>query len=161
MVIAKEFVLPVKPEDYMGEVVTTVVLENLRDRENAEAGLIARGDVRNLILPIVVDTGASQLVLPEEMVSELGLRRVGQTIIEYADGRREERPLAGYVIVRVLNREAGVHCIVGPAGTEPLLGQVPLETLDLLVDCGRLQLVPRPESPFMPSYKVKSFRSRR
>lgn len=50
---------------------------------------------------------------------------------------------------------AGGFRVVGPAGTEPLLGQIVLEMTDLLVDCGRNQLVPRPESPHMPSYKLK------
>jgi hypothetical protein len=36
-----------------------------------------------------------------------------------------------------------------------LLGQIVLEALDLLVDCPRQQLVPRPESPYLPTLKLK------
>ncbi|MBC7106582.1 MAG: hypothetical protein H5T97_11640, partial [Firmicutes bacterium] len=46
-------------------------------------------------------------------------------------------------------------CVVGPPGSEPLLGQIVLERLDLLVDPREGRLVPRPESPYVPSLKLK------
>jgi hypothetical protein len=75
--------------------------------------------------------------------------------VTYADERKEERPIAGVVGVRVGNRVASVNCIVGPPNNEPLLGQVVLEMMDLLVDCVEQRLVPRPESPLLPLLKVK------
>ena len=52
-------------------------------------------------------------------------------------------------------RSASVNCIVGPHGNEPWLGPIVLEAMDLLVDCARQALVPRPESPFLPMLKLK------
>jgi hypothetical protein len=46
-------------------------------------------------------------------------------------------------------------CVVNPPASEPLLGQIILERLDLLVDCKEGKLVPRPESPYMPMLKLK------
>jgi len=83
------------------------------------------------------------------------VREVGRAIVTYADERREERPIAGIVTVRVGNRSTNVNCIVGPPSSEPLLGQVVLETMDLLVDCTEQKLVSRPESPFLPLLKLK------
>jgi len=94
-------------------------------------------------------------VLPQDLVEVLGLREEGKAIVTYADERREERPLAGIVTVRVGNRSTNVNCVVGPPGSEPLMGQIVLEALDLLVDAVQQKLVPRPESPFLPMLKLK------
>lgn len=51
--------------------------------------------------------------------------------------------------------EMETECVVGPPGSEPLLGQIVLERLDLLVDCAQEKLVPRPESPYLPLLKLK------
>jgi predicted aspartyl protease len=103
----------------------------------------------------LVDSGAMMLVLPQDQVGALGLREVGKTIVTYADERKEERPIAGVVTVRVGNRVASVNCVVGPPNSEPVLGQVILEMMVLLVECGEQKLVPRPESPYLPSHKIK------
>jgi len=47
------------------------------------------------------------------------------------------------------------ECIVGPPLSEPLLGQIVLERLDLLADCQNQRLTPRPESPYYPLLKLK------
>jgi hypothetical protein len=95
------------------------------------------------------------LVLPQDLVEALGLRQVGKAVVTYADERKEERPMAGIVTVRVGQRAANVNCVVGPPNSEPLLGQVVFEMMDLLVDCIQQKLVPRPESPFLPLLKLK------
>lgn len=46
-------------------------------------------------------------------------------------------------------------CIVGPPLSEPLIGQIVLEALDLVTDCTNRTLSPRPESPDSPLLKLK------
>ncbi|MGH9846711.1 MAG: aspartyl protease family protein [Blastocatellia bacterium] len=139
----------------MGEVIVSLKLENTTDRENVESGLIKAGALRTLETRAVADSGAAMLVLPQDQVEALGLRIVGKVIVEYADERKEERPLARGVTVYVDGRNANVDCIVGPPASEPLLGQVPLEIMDLLIDCPRNRLMPRPESPLLPLLKLR------
>ena len=130
----------------MGEVRVDIDLENAFDREMVYRGLLAEGQVRAVRIPIIADSGAVMLMLPQEVVEVLGLREVRKAIVTYADNRKEERPIAGVVTVRVGNRAAEVNCIVGPPNSDPLLGQIPLEEMDLLVDCGgrRWFLAPNP-----------------
>jgi hypothetical protein len=45
--------------------------------------------------------------------------------------------------------------VIGPPLCEPLIGQLVLEELDLVVDCARNNLGPRPESPNLPLLKLK------
>jgi len=139
----------------MGEVKVEVELENAADRELVLRGYLKEEERRSFKVPVLVDSGAVMLVLPQDQVEALGLREVGKAIVTYADERKEERPLAGIVTVRVGNRVASVNCVVGPPNSEPLLGQVVLEMMDLLVDCTQQKLVPRPESPFLPLLKMK------
>ena len=141
----------------MGEVKVEVEveLENAEDRGVFRRGYIREDQIRSLKASLVADTGAVMLVLPQDLVEALGLSEVGNVIVTYADERKEERPVAGAVTVRVGNRRMNVDCVVGPPNSEPLLGQVVLETLDLLVDCARQKLVPRPESPYLPLLKIK------
>lgn len=139
----------------MGEVNVELFLENATDREMVRRGLMQDTDVRNLTTKAFVDTGAVMLVLPQDQVEELGLRELRKAIVTYADERKEERPIAGAVAVRFGKREAIVECIVGPPGSEVLFGQIPIEAMDLIVDCPQQKLTPRPESPYLPTLKLK------
>lgn len=139
----------------MGQVKVEVELENAVDRELMMRGELSASEIRSLKIPLLVDSGAVILVLPQDQVEALGLRELGKVIVTYADERKEERPIAGAVTARVGNRVATVSCVVGPPGSEPLLGQVILEMMDLLVDCPQQKLVPRPESPLLPTLKMK------
>ena len=139
----------------MGEVKVEVKLENATDRELVLRGLITEEQVRSFNVHVIADTGAVMLVLPQDEVEALGLREVRKAVVRYADERKEERPVAGPVTVRVDGRAATVDCIVGPPNSEPLLGHVVLEIMDLLVDPLQQKLIPRPESPFLPELKLK------
>jgi len=142
----------------VGEVKVEVELENAVDRELFRRSYLWEDQIRRARVHVLVDTGAVMLVLPQDLVEALGLREEGKAIVTCADERREERPLAGIVTVRVGNRSTNINCVVGPPSSEPLLGQIVLETLDLLVDAVQQKLIPRPESPFLPVLKVKSVR---
>lgn len=139
----------------MGEVNVKLYLENSVDREMFRRGLLKDEEVRKLETFAVVDTGAVMLMLPQDQVEELGLRELRKAIVTYADERKEERPIAGVVTVRYGKREANVDCVVGPPGSEVLFGQIPIEAMDLIVDCPRQTLTPRPESPYLPTLKLK------
>ena len=140
----------------MGEVYVEVELENYADRVLAEHGHLDPCEVRRERVKLLADSGATALVLPQDLVERLGLKlREEKVIVSYADERREERPVAGVVRVIVGDRATETDCVVGPPLSEPLLGQIILERLDLLVDAKEGRLVPRPESPYLPMLKLK------
>ena len=85
----------------------------------------------------VVDTGAVMLVLPEDVVGRFGLRTRREVMVAYANEYRETRKVAGPVTVQIGNRFMNADCIIGPPSSEPLIGQIVLEELDLTADCGR------------------------
>ena len=103
----------------------------------------------------VVDTGAAMLFLPEDVVGRLGLRMQRQVVVSYADERTEIRAVAGPLRVEVASRSMTADCTVGPPLSEPLIGQIILEGLDLVADCANQTLAPLPESPELPLLKLK------
>ena len=142
-------------EQRVGEIVALMELENTVDRDNASDGLHDESAVRRTTVEGVVDTGAVMLVLPEDVVGHLGLRTRREVMVAYANEYRETRHVAGPVTVRIGNRFMNADCIIGPPSSEPLIGQIVLEALDLIADCGSRTLAPRPESPDTPLLKLK------
>ena len=133
----------------MGEIRASVTLENSGDREYVYRGDWVEGDVRRTTVEGVVDTGAVSLVIPEEIATELGLRTLGTRTVVYADERREQRPVTG-VTIEIGDLATQTEAIVGPAGSEVLIGQLVLEALDLTADCRNGRLEPRhPEGPVL------------
>ena len=139
----------------MGEIVVNAELENPIDRGVFERGYGKESDIRRTSVRAVVDTGAVMLMLPQNVVERLGAAVSGTVIVTYADEPREERSTAGPFTLRVCNRSMPVDCVVGPPLSEPLIGQIVLERLDLIADCTNRVLVPRPESPDYPLLKLK------
>ena len=139
----------------MGEVRATVVLENAVDRELAWRGALAGAEVRRVDADLLVDTGAMMVLLPQDMVEALGLRAMRNVVVTLADDRKAELPIAGPLVLTAFGRAMHTDCLVGPPRCEPLLGQLVLEELDLVVDPARRRLTVNPESPFLPSIKLK------
>jgi len=60
----------------MGRVVARIKLQNSGDLRLARDGLLPPERVRTLELEALVDTGATDLVLPADVVAELGLPEI-------------------------------------------------------------------------------------
>jgi len=140
----------------MGDVYVEVELVNYQDQVLVEHGYRDAASIRHEKVRVLADSGATLLVLPQDLVERLGLRITDRkVIVTYADERKEERSVARGLIIQVGERDMVTECVVGPPRSEPLLGQIVLERLDLLVDCAQGRLVPRPESPYLPLLKLK------
>ena len=128
----------------MGEVRATTKIRN---------PLVPDGPV--LDIDACVDTGAVMLLLGRDVVERLDLKITGKAVVILADDSKQEMERAGPAYVEIGDRSGHVDCLVGPVGCEALIGQIILESLDLIVDCSRQELRPRPDSPAYPSYKMK------
>ena len=137
----------------MGEIVVTAALENAVDRGGFEQGFRDESGIHRTSVDAVVDTGAVMLVLPQDVVEQLGLTIRRTVVVTYADERREERPVAGPVTMAIGKRFMSIDCVVGPARSEPSIGQAMLESLDLIADCTNRALIPR--LPDYPLLKLK------
>ena len=125
-------------------------LTNSYDEESVFRGHLAPEGVRSLEIEALVDTGATMLMLPAEVVAALGLREGGRRKVRYANGDVAEVPWVSGVKLTILGREMVATALVERAGTTALIGQIPLEELDLLVDPKSRKLHVNPASPEAP-----------
>jgi clan AA aspartic protease len=124
----------------MGSVFAEITVTNNSDIVEAREGHIEDKDVRSVTMTILVDTGASSLVINEEICRQLGLVTVATREANLAGGGKGFCKLTEPVQVKWKDRTATVDPIVFPDG-KPLLGIIPLEILDLIVDPSRRELV--------------------
>ena len=127
-----------------------IKLVNSYDEERLHLGETTAEQVRSVEIEALVDTGATMLVLPVEVVERLGVRVAGHRNVRYADGRVASVPWVAGVKIIILGRETVVTALVEAKGTTPLIGQIPLEELDLLVDPKSRELRVNPASPDAP-----------
>ena len=128
---------------------TKLKLTNNTDLILARTGKLPQERVRSVQIDALVDTGAVTLVLPEDLCRRLGLPFQGTRRVRYANGTTASIPWTS-ARVEILGRDTVCETFVEAAGTTPLIGQVPLETLDLLVDPGTRDLRVNPASPDAP-----------
>jgi predicted aspartyl protease len=95
---------------------------------------------RTETLDLLVDTGATLLVVPRPLAEWLGLRVLRSQRVQLAGGLKEDWPVSE-VRVQIDGREVPTPCFIAPAGPA-LLGAVALESLFLSVDPVAKRLVP-------------------
>lgn len=118
----------------MGKVTTSITLTNRVDQILAERGFIANDEVRTITLSnVLVDTGATRLCLPADVIAQLGLVSQGEVDIKLAVGVSKAR-IFRELSITVGDREGTFNCIELPEGDDPLLGVIPLEDLGLEPD---------------------------
>jgi clan AA aspartic protease len=108
----------------------------------------AKPNLEEIDAKALVDSGAIDLCIPRHVAIQLKLETVEQREVTYADGRKEAVDYVGPVKVECFGRHAFTGAMV--MGDVVLLGAIPMESMDLLVDPRRLQLIPNPENPNIP-----------
>jgi clan AA aspartic protease len=108
----------------------------------------AKPSLEEIDAKALVDSGAIDLCIPRHVAIQLKLETVEQREVTYADGRKEAVDYVGPVKVECFGRHAFTGAMV--MGDVVLLGAIPMESMDLLIDPRRLQLIPNPENPNIP-----------
>src|SRR5579883_2445141 len=139
------------------EVLVKVRIENLEDVFRAERGELAGDQVRVVeVEDALVDTGATMLGLPKRYIAQLGLRKTRTRQARTAAGLREFG-VYGSVQLTVQGRDAQVQAFELPDENPVLIGRVPLELLDFVVDPVGQRLIGNPEHGGEQMFEVFSF----
>ena len=129
----------------MGRVLTQATIENLGDLWDAERGRIAAENVRRItVSDALVDTGATMLSLPSRIIRELGLSKRQTRRVRTSSGLHEA-DIYDTVRLTIGDRDCPTDVIEVPDDTPVLIGQIPLEALDYVVDLRARRLVGNPE----------------
>jgi len=139
----------------MGHVYADITLSNMFEVTAAKKGLIATGDVKKLTVNAMVDSGAMTLTINEEIAKQLGLRTQKRQEVVLADGSLRRCDYVGPVIIHFENRIACCLALVLPGADEVLLGVIPLEEMDVIIDPMTQKLAVHPDRPLMAQMKVK------
>jgi clan AA aspartic protease len=125
----------------MGTVYSEIILKNAGDAINAQRSIIPKEEVRTVTVDALVDTGAGTLVINEETRQKLGLVVEGLRRATLADGASASYQVTEPVKIHWKDRDTTCPAIVIPGADNILLGAIPLEDMDLIVDPQRRQLV--------------------
>jgi len=121
----------------MGYVHATIALSNPRRPELDALPVTARAD-----------SGALMLCIPAALAASLHVQQESLRQVCVADGRVLQVPYVGPLRVDFEGRCCFVGALV--LGDEVLLGAVPMEDMDLIVNPARQRLEADPRSPHMP-----------
>lgn len=102
----------------------------------------------------LADTGSVFLCIPEHVRLQLQLEALEQREVKLADGSRATYPYVGPIVLRFKNRTGFVGALV--LGDEVLLGAIPMEEMDLVVNPRDRSVDVNPESPNIATGIVKS-----
>jgi clan AA aspartic protease len=124
----------------MGAFKEKITLENVIDRGLANRGYIKEDQIHTLTIDAMPDTGAWTLVINEEVRQKLGLAIKGASDSTLADGKTSTYPITESVEIKWKDRSISLPAVVVAEAKDILLGALPLEGMDLIVDPVRKQL---------------------
>jgi clan AA aspartic protease len=121
----------------MGLTYATLKLTNLFNRQSVEVNAL-------------VDTGVTFMCVSEEVALQLGfdITEVSQQVVTLADGHQRKVPKIAPIEIAFGNRRYVTEAVV--LGNEPLLGVIPMEAMDLVVDPRQQVLIANPQHPNYP-----------
>lgn len=139
----------------MGLVYPDIELINDDDVALARKSIIGEDEIRRMHLNMLVDSGAYMMAINEAIQSQLELPFIEKRKVQMADSRVVEYDVVGPVNVRFANRKATCSAFVLPGDSEPLLGAIPMEEMDVLIHQLRQELIVNPEHPNYAVLKMK------
>ena len=142
----------------MGLVHADITLINGDDLALSRRYIIGEDEIRQMPVTMLVDTGSFNLCINEEIQSQLQFPVVEKRKAITADGRIVECDMVSNVEVRFKNRATTCRAMVLPGDCEPLLGAIPLEDMDVLIDPQRQELIVNPDHPYFAQMTLKGIR---
>jgi len=131
--------------EIMGRVTVKVRVENLADLLKAREGQLTPNEVRRLdVDDALVDTGATMLSLPKAQIKQLGLKKFSSRQMRTARGTAKFN-IFDAVRLTIEGRECTLDVAEVPDDCPVLIGQIPLEMLDFVVDLNKRKLIGNPD----------------
>ncbi len=128
----------------MGRVTTEATIENLQDLWDVRRGLVPPDQARRItVSDALVDTGATTLALPTRLIRQLGLIKSYDKRVTSSTGISQVNVYEA-VRLTIQGRFLTVDVMEVPDNVPVLIGQIPLEMLDLVSDIQGRRLVGNP-----------------
>lgn len=137
----------------MGFVYSEVRLVNAEDIAMARRCMLDQDEIRHINISVLVDSGAWMLTINENIQKILQLPYERTETGVTADGRKVECDVVGPVRVEWQNRSCNCNAMVLPGDSEPLLGAIPMEEMDLAILAKEQKLVGK-HHPDYPVHRI-------
>ena len=134
-------------DDEMGLVFADIELLRGDDLAFVRGGYMTDDKIHRCTVRAMVDSGATMLSIPAYVRDHLQLEKISEIEAELADGSAQTYEIVGPIEVRFANRRTIVEALVLPNSTKTLLGAIPMEGMDVLIDPKRERLIVNPDSP--------------
>ncbi len=128
----------------MGRVDVPFTATNFEELSDFQRGK-SKKKPRSLKENALVDTGAVRFYLQSHLVKKLGLRPVDRMTSRTMSNRTEERIVYSPVRLEIQGRSSIFPVVEIPDGLPNIIGQIPLEDLDWVVDLKNRKLIANPE----------------
>ena len=125
------------------------------DIEMVRRSLMDKDDIKKMRVNMLVDSGAYMMAINETIQEQLQLPFKEKRKSIMADGSIVEHNVVGPIEVKFKNRTATCNAVVLQGDTEPLLGAIPMEEMDVLIHPLRQELIVNPEHPYYAQLKLK------
>ena len=129
----------------LGKILVPAKIENIYDLENLASGLLTEEEVRRVeVEDARVDTGATYLAMPKSMIDQLGFRKLRTSLAKTAAGTTSFG-IYGPARLTVQGRECIIEVSELADDCPVLVGVIPLELLDFVVDPQGQRLIGNPD----------------
>lgn len=139
----------------MGHTYADIELISADDLALHRRGFLSEEGIKRMRVNALVDSGAYMLVVNEHIKQQLDLPVLGETTALLADESEVRAEIVGPVEIHFENRSTTVRALMLPGSVEPLLGVIPMEDMDVIIDPKRQRLIVNPENPNIPLTYVK------
>lgn len=141
----------------MGTVRADIQLLNAGDLAMVRRNLMGKADVQQLTVKMLVNSGAYMMAINEQIQQLLDLPFMYTRTSIMPDGSIVEHEVVGPIEVKFKNRTATCNALVLPGDSEPLLGAIPMEEMDVIIHPLRQEMMVNPEHPYYAQLKLKGF----
>ncbi len=128
----------------MGRVVVAAKIENVAELYLSEKGILSPEQVHRIeVNDALVDTGATNLSMPKSLIEKLDLTPLRSRTARTSAGLATFK-VYGTVRLTIQGRDCTIDVTEVPEDCPVLIGQVPLELLDFVVDPANQRLIGNP-----------------
>ncbi len=129
----------------MGKVTVAATIENVSELYLVQEGELRDDQVRRVeVSDAPVDTGATSLSMPKKLIERLGLFQIRSRTARTTAGLATFN-VYGAVRLTIQGRDCTIDVTEVPDDFPVLIGQVPLELMDFVVDSKKRRLIGNPE----------------
>ena len=139
----------------MGAVYADITMINADDIGMARHKIIGEEEIKQMTVRMLVDSGAYMMGINQTIQAQLNLSFIEKRKVVLADGAVKEYEVVGPIMVKFKNRTAICSALVLDGNSEPLLGAIPLEEMDVIIHPQRQELIVNPDHPYYAQLSMK------